>query len=323
MGAWRCLFDRRLGWGVLIFFLPIVAALAPMGAAWLLVPRGSAAAQLLAGLVIPIPPGDRPEVAAAMYSVAVAATITIASCAISLAYSLSYLLGRTSHKLERRRQLVILLSVLVVAVLLFFAWYSPGFIDDELTRKLFCKTRLTSINPPWAFDWDAKILGFLVYTSFAQAALAVAVASVASEDLHKTPPAEQQDKSKIEPSEEEIVMRATLFLTATVLVSAMITAKFRFAVGLAAIGPAQNAAYIQYNVVSSSVAAYWAAVLSLSLAFIYVPSALRANFVREGNIGPFLISNRDNLMRLLRFGAILAPPIINKLIDLVAGVGAA
>lgn len=160
----------------------------------------------------------------------------------------------------------------------------------------------------------------MIYGAYGIAALTVAIAAAArlsfrGAKAHESPPT-------------DTVLRVVLYLMTAVLITAMITARLRFDVGQAALGPAPtkeltNAAYAAYQTIASSVMAYWATVLSLGLAFIYLPGALLIDFAAAGGsssvkIEEFFQFNQENFMRLIRVAAIASPPIINKLIEAFA-----
>ena len=68
--------------------------------------------------------------------------------------------------------------------------------------------------------------------------------------------------------------------------------------------------------------AYWATVLSLCLALIYLPGAyLLASDSGKAStfvLGQIFAPTEENFMRLLKLAAILSPPVINKLVDVIS-----
>ena len=73
-----------------------------------------------------------------------------------------------------------------------------------------------------------------------------------------------------------------------------------------------------------AVMAYWATVLSLCLALIYLPGAYLLTY-GSGNKSAFILSpvlnpTHENFMRLLKLAAILSPPVINKLVEVISSV---
>jgi hypothetical protein len=311
----------QLFWATIIFALPIIGALVPQAVVYVLVPRDYAAQMLRDTFAVILSPGSKPEVVGAMYLVAIASTITLVTCAISLVFCVSWLAKEGSKIFDNSlRRSVWATAVTIPLVFSMLAYGLNGLVDDAVTRALFDRAGLLTINWPYAFDWDAKALGFLVYTSFAEASLVIAVATLVSTHPSREPRARDSEQN----SKKATVIDTILFLTTAVLVAAMITARFRFDVGVAAIGPlskanTHNISFVEYQSVSSSILTYWATVLSLSLACIYLPGTLRLTFVQgsvtASKFEKILTLNKDNLMRLVRLGAVLSPPIINKLIQ--------
>ena len=95
----------------------------------------------------------------------------------------------------------------------------------------------------------------------------------------------------------------------------MITAKFRFGLGLATLNPSTPAngvspAYTEYQVTANAIASYMAAVQSVFLALLYVPGTML--------LSPkalIIELNGENFARLAKLFAIFSPPIVTKLVD--------
>ncbi len=109
------------------------------------------------------------------------------------------------------------------------------------------------------------------------------------------------------------IVRSTLLATSVVLVGALVSSKLRLDTGALMFGAANGPAAIAFQTVANAVMNYWAAVLSIGLAFIYGPPALflysrLAATAGASNDSMWLTS--ENVMRVVRLVAILAPPIV-------------
>lgn len=113
------------------------------------------------------------------------------------------------------------------------------------------------------------------------------------------------------------IVRSTLLATSVVLVGALVASKLRLDTGALMFGAANGPAAIAFQTVANAVMNYWAAVLSIGLAFIYGPPALllygRLAAMTGGDTGARPESKwltSENVMRVVRLLAVLAPPIV-------------
>jgi hypothetical protein len=305
--------------GVLLFVMPIVGAVLPLITVDLIVPR-TKAIDLLPAIVTTSKAGA--ATMAAFYHVAISAAITIILCLVSIGWSgfrLNEILTTLKTQPEKRWfKIAIAVAIVLPVGLLALQFLLPPSLaeklalDDEVTRLLFDRTIRKDDPKSTAMRYDAPIVGCFVFVAFL---LATATVAATTASKTQTAPAKPDDKSGS-------VLNTALFLTAGVLVAAMVTAKFRFDVGLSMMGDiptptVKNPAYSAFQVVASAIMAYWAAVLSLCLALIYVPSATILNGGTSA-LADLFTFNRENGVRLLKLAAIVSPPVINKLIETFA-----
>lgn len=323
-----------------LFALPVLAAMLPQLWVDMLVPRDQIETYLygLGNARTAFPPAVIPS----LYHYAIAASCTIVACGASLWYSATTLRSTIARDFERWPPYIIWLIGAALAIALLCVVFN-GVVDDKTTKLLFERSGVTTIRPsvgligwefkpPIAFNWDGRILGFSVYLAFTVAALTCAVAATTAPAIPVAPAVPALSEGAVSPtpqkgpaSERMAIIRISLFLATAVMLAAMITAKLRFDVGLAAMGAptkgaAANVPYEIYQSVANAISAYWSVVLSLALAALYVPPAMVLNppYVWEKgehdkDINWFSL-NHEGTTKILRLMAILSPPIVNQII---------
>jgi hypothetical protein len=330
--------QRRILRGIALFLVPIVGALVPLILVDVLVPRSESQAVQLTQKIAITTTTLMAEVGAAFYYVAVSAAITIIICAATIWCCCDWLFKSGLKEATARERgwiwLGITLAVAFPIGLLFFQiLFSDGCskfaIDDCVTKALFTNTIHKLYPRPqfFAMNQDANFMACLVFMSYLIAVVTNSTAAASAYPVKAH--ARDRNKRAVDVSERANILNLVLFLIAGVLVAAMVTAKFRFDVGLATLGPpptpkAPNAAYQAYQTLASAIMAYWASVLSICLALIYLPSAYVLNRKTtdssERGLTSFFSLNRENGLRLLKAAAIVSPPIINKLIEIFAAL---
>jgi hypothetical protein len=318
--------------GVALFCIPLIGAYLPVGSVDLIVPRGHRE-QALAKISGEI--SLNAEVLAAFYHVAISGAVVFVVCITSLWCCINWLLktGLPEARDDERPWIWISLVVAVAlpTILLLVQLMSPAnsckfSIDDCVTKLLLAKTIRQKLDDVFfAMNHDIDFLAWIVFLTYLVAAATVATAAGTFHPSEPQQGAENEQKA----SERRATINMTLFLTAAVLVSAMVAVKFRFDIGLASLGSppaktAPNPAFSAYQTLASAIMTYWASVLSLWLALIYVPSAYvlseRTSPLDEGRFSHFFSLNRENAMRLLKLAAIVSPPIVNKLLEVFTAI---
>jgi hypothetical protein len=314
--------------------LPLIGLALALGTIDLIVPRDQASIDTVLAPIKAAKPQFGAEVIAAFYHMAVAAAWASAICAISLWWCLRWIFGQGYRELTAQER-PFFWGGLVFAIgfpLIFLLGRDPNdcrhfAIDDCVTSALFQQTIQRVYTAKFAFVWDSDLLACLVFTTYLVSSLTVAVAV-------GTAPLGENDQSHRPSSLQTIeqrtsVLNSVLFLTTAILILAMLAAKFRFDVGLATLGAAPtkevpNWPFAAYQAVAMAVMAYWATVLSLCLALIYLPGSYLLTY-GSGNKSAFILSpvlnpTHENFMRLLKLAAILSPPVINKLVEVISSV---
>jgi hypothetical protein len=322
---------------ILLYALPLIGLALALGTIDLIVPRDELSIDTILAPIKAATPKFGAEVVAAFYHMAVAAAWASAICAISLWWCLRWIFGEGYRELTAQER-PFFWSGLVFAVglpLVFLAWHKADdcrhfAIDDCVTSELFKQTiqRARVYKATFAFGWDSDLLACLVFTTYLIASLTVAVA------VGTAPLGGKNDRSSGHSSLQALeqrtsILNTVLFLTTAVLILAMLAAKFRFDVGLATLVPAPtkeapNLPFAAYQAVATAIMTYWATVLSLCLALIYLPGSYLLTY-GSGNksafiLSPILTPTHENFMRLLKLAAILSPPVINKLIEVISSV---
>jgi hypothetical protein len=317
---------------IFLFALPLVGLALALIPVDLLVPRTPAAIEKVVAV---IKEADRKFGASAMaasYYVGIAASLAWAACAVTLWWCLTWIFAQGRRELtpsERRFFWGGLIFAFAIPIG-FLAGHKPDVcehftIDDCVTIALFKNTINVAQDARFAFKWDADVLGWPVFTTYLISSLTVALAA------GTTPPTDKAQvgarASHLTIDDRTNTLNTVLFLMTAVLLAALLAAKLRFDVGLATLGApptkeAPNAAFAAYQAIASAVTAYWATVLSLCLALVYLPGAYL--LATHSDQKPSLIlatvftPSNENFMRLLKLAAILSPPIINKLIELIS-----
>jgi DMSO reductase anchor subunit len=193
-------------------------------------------------------------------------------------------------------------------------------IDDCVTGTLFQFTIKRVYPAKFTFVWDADFFACMVFVSYLLGAVIVAITA-------GTAPSNALSASKTEEQFNRVkILNTVLFSTTAVLLVSMVTAKLRFDVGLATLGAPvidknPNLAFLAYQTTVSAIMAYWATVLSLSLALIYLPSfyllSRSTDIKLVGPISSLFAPDGANFSTFLKAAAIISPPIINKLIELL------
>jgi hypothetical protein len=317
---------------ILLFALPLIGlALAVIAVDWI-VPRERDAIEKAFALIKTSKPTFGASAMAAFYYVGIAASLAWAACAVTLWWCLNWLFteGKRELTTDQRRLFWGGLTFALVVPIVFLALHDPSncrhfTIDDCVTIALFEHTVQIAHPTRFAFRWDADVLGWPVFTTYLVSTLTVAVAA------GMPPPPEKDHASArsthLTTEQRSNTLNMVLFLTTAVLLCVLLAAKLRFDVGLATLGAAPtkdapNLPFAAYETIASAVMAYWATVLSLCLALVYVPGAYLLA-TESGTKPPLLLTtiftpSHQNFMRLLKLAAILSPPIINKLIELLS-----
>jgi hypothetical protein len=311
-----------------LFSLPIVGAGITLGIIDLIVPREQAASVLAKIAAAPVTLGA--DVIAAYYHLALAAVLVIVVCLTSIWWSLNWLIT-DGLKMLRANERSLLWGGVAIAIampilllltqLTLLPDCSKLAIDDCVTSTLFQFTIKRVYLAKFAFVWDADSLACIVFVAYLLGAVIVAttVGTASSSPLSAGRTEEQFDRMK--------VLNTVLFLTTVVLLAAMITAKSRFNVGLATLGApvidkSPNLAFLAYQTTASAIMAYWATVLSLSLALIYLPGVYllsrSSDFKVAGPLASLFGPGGPNFSTLLKAAAIISPPVINKLTELLS-----
>jgi hypothetical protein len=272
------------------------------------------------------------EVGAAFYYVAVSTALVVVLCLACLGYCIQWLAQTySSFSPERKKWTIagivaaIALPLAVLSVQLKFA---PGCdrigIDDCVTNALLEATiTRQELHHQKFFSMrnDSNILSCIVFVTYLIATLTIAVAASSLPPDPKQPPSNAP-----EIGQRISLLNTILLLTSAVLVSGLITAKFRFDVGLATLVVESvdkpGASIAAYKTIASAITAYWATVLSMWLALMYLPgSALLNGYIGQDgkpDMTKMFELTRENGIRLIKLAAILSPPLVNKLIEVFA-----
>jgi hypothetical protein len=317
--------------GIGVFIIPLFLGLVlSLVAVDLFVPRDQDTIRQFAAKITG--PSFGARAAAALYHLAVAATITTIACAVSIWFcgrSITSLL--TGFTPAERRWTVFGVAVAIAVPLTLLVlqltlsgdcstyWGNWVGVDDCVAKELFNRTILAKYAPKpyFAVNHDWQFLTCVIFIAYLLAGSGAAAAA-------SRVPATEADRARLLN-----ILNVTLFLMAAVLVAAVITAKFRFDVGLATldkmVGDKSNPAFAEYEALASGITTYWAAVGSLWLALIYLPGAY---FLHRGDPATgghdFLLvftSNREIGLRFLKIAAIISPAVVGKLIETFATGG--
>jgi hypothetical protein len=303
----------------ILFALPLLGAAATMTAAQIYVSHDDAVCHL-SNIVRSTPTLSGRSIAASYY-LAVANTMLVLVCAAALIITVRWMVLSSSayfsDQVSRYLWGVIVLSLAIASL----SFVIPGAVDDNVARTLFAFTyqRAVGVVPSvWChyqmgpdddislsglqLGWDARWLGFLVFSSYL---ISAAIAAFVAGSWPAPRPQQQAD-------ERLSVLNAILFSMAAILVVATITAKSRFELGLATLNPG-TPGYAEYQVTGNAIASYMAAVQTIFLALLYLPSAM---LLSPSTLIAQL--NEANLGRLAKLLAIFSPPIVTKLIDVFA-----
>jgi hypothetical protein len=314
----------------LLYALPLLALALCLATIDTVVPRDPVAIDQTIARIKNAKPTFGAEVMAAFYHMAIAGAFAAAICVVNLCWCLGWLFCRGYKELtiNERRLFWSGLIFAIVIPLIFLAAHKPTectrfAIDDCMASALFKNTIQIAHPARFAFAWDADLMACLVFITYLISILTVSVAAGTTPVPGKDQP---NGEATLTIEQRMNVLNSVLFLTTAVLISAMLAAKLRFDVGLATLGAAPtkeapNLAFVAYQTVASAIMAYWAAALSLCLAFIYLPGAyLLARDSGGGStfiLGPIFAPTQENFIRLLKLAAILSPPVINKLIEII------
>lgn len=257
---------------------------------------------------IPAPIKESPAVIAQIYHYAIAASTTLALAAALIWQCLVWQWELRKFTTEGvKRWLYVLLPIFALGPIV-LAYRDAHIIDDEAVVGLFSLVNLDAINPPFLFANDSRILGAAIFTAFLFSAATTALAAAGSPEAYQ---------SKAEVDRRMAIVRSALLATSVVLVGALVASKLRLDTGTFMLGGAGSPAAIAFQTVANAVMNYWAAVLSIGLAFIYGPPALflYSRLAATGGNGSgardeskWLTS--ENVMRVVRLLAVLAPPIV-------------
>jgi hypothetical protein len=307
----------------ILFFLPLVGAGITLCTIDLIVPRDPKQVATVLAKIAAAPANFGADVMAAYYHFALAAVIAIVACFASIWWSLNWLLTDGLKMLRSNERSLLwggvviaigLPNILLAAQLTLHLGCKRLEIDDCVAGTLFQLTIMRFSQAKFAFVWDADLFASMVFISYLLGAVVVAITA-------GTAPNKALSASKTEEQFNRIkILNTVLFLTTAILLVAMVTAKFRFNVGLATLGAPvidknPNLGFLAYQTTASAIMAYWATVLSLSLALIYLPGFYLLSRSTDIKLaGP----NGPNFSTFLKAAAIISPPIINKLIELLS-----
>jgi hypothetical protein len=324
--------------GAVLYAIPVVGACLPLFIVDQLSPSGHP------DVIAKIATSDvnfGADAAAAIYyvSISYAVTVVVAFGAIWCFAQWLRCTGLPEATPQERRWIWLGIGIAIAIPVLFLVWHgAPSSVSHEassictkindcLTKKLFEHTIYrTGIATSFAMRHDVNVMAALVFMAFLLAVTAVSTSTGTCKAITAREPNASEEVLKQSANERMSVVNMALFLMAALLVSAIVTAKFRFDIGLATLPPSPkgeiSAAIKAYHSLSSAIMTYWASILSLSLALIYLPSAylltLRPMAAGLGGLPRFFELNRESGLRLLKLAAIISPPIVNQLIETLA-----
>jgi hypothetical protein len=297
-----------------LFMLPIAGALLTILAAQMYVSHDDAICHLLE-IKKATPTLSGRTIAASYYLTCATAVLFLICCAnFSIAVNELY----RSNYLPRRSPGLVPIIVVATLALAIGCSFVPGAVDDNVVRTLFAISYGAAVGNPipecsgnniapagFVLGHDAKFYGVLVFASYMISAAAGAVVVATSPGR----PTEADTSRRISS------LNRLLFSTAAVLVAAIITTKFRFDLGLAALGTppsdsSPNVGYVEYQAVANAISAYMAIIQSVFLALLYVPSTM----LLSPQVLVFEFSEA-NFFRLAKVLAIFSPPLVSKLMD--------
>ncbi len=315
---------------MLLFIMPIAAACVPLVTVDVIVPRDSP--EWVADLSAPLKFGA--STMASLYDLAIAGAILAVFCVAAVlcyAFMIAWIAKRSMFARERKYLNVAAILAFGFPVILLAVQLSLPVtcnrlgIDDCVTRHLLDATIGQKYHTTFAMHHDSEVLAYLIFTSFLLAVLTAAALSSSS-----IPPDKERSSEHIEmisAEERWFMLNMVLFVTAAALVLATIVARLRFNVGLTTIDStgakdAAASARQAYQTVVSAIMIYWTSILSLCLALLYVPNAVVLALGEKGGIVSAPVTflrylTRDGFLRALKVFAVVSPPLVSKVADLL------
>ena len=311
-----------------LYSLPLFGVFLVWGSIDLFVPRDRASTIL--GSMKDAKPALGADALAAFYYMGLGYFLVAIACLTSLAWCLWTIHKRYPELNSDERPyfifgLVLSFVVPLGALAAHYPYPGCGFvaIDDCSTWTLLESTVHKVYNSVYsvkfAFRYDADVFACLVFVTYL-VSLSTVTLIVGTKPDQPTP-----TSGVMTDEERRQALNMILLLTAIVLIASTLSSRLRFDVGLATLGApptkeVPNVPFAAYQTIASAIMAFWASVLSVFIALVYVPGAMLLNFRTSpsGSIdfNSWLKLDGTNFEKLVKVAAIASPALVNKLLDI-------